>query len=213
MKSSSIFLTCLLLILTIGDLDAQQLSIGLETGWSSSLSSNFEFTSTRNRRNTFKAGVNLSYSLRPFLSLTTGFHYLPQGYKHPTCHSEQEGVTNQLITKLDYLSLPLIANLHLGSKKRLFFSGGIYGAYKIRAVRHHKERIGGCRISDFGINSKDVRDVSGGAIVGIGYRVIEMERVQVETKLQGWKSFGKIDPYQSSHSLQFTVGVNYRLNK
>lgn len=179
----------------------------------SSLNSNYAMSDWDNRRQAFNGGINLSYSLRPRLSISSGFHILSQGYQHTTCYWFREEVKNRLVGKLDYLSIPLVVNLHAGKEGRLYFSAGLYGAYNIRAVQQHPEPLGGCDIYYIPDLSERTKDIHFGAILGLGYRILDLDAWQVDLRLRGLRSLGKIDEYRTSHSFLLNIGVNYSLEK
>jgi hypothetical protein len=146
MKSKSAILTFLILQTSISNSFSQKVSLGSEVGIVSSINTDFNIINIENRRNSYFIGLNLNCKYYNRVSFTTGFQYLRQGYRHSTCYTFEEGVKNQLVGKIDYLAIPISANIHLLKSRRLITSFGLIGAYNIKAIQDYPKPIGGCEI-------------------------------------------------------------------
>lgn len=199
-------------------LNAQHFSFGVESGVASSINSNYSIGDFENRRNTYYSGLNATYHFNQKVSATTGFHYLRQGYKHPTCYEFEEGVKNALTGKVDYLIIPVLLDLYFGKTKKLQTSLGIYGGYNIKAVQDYPEPIGGCKIYYSPDLSGTTTDFSFGGIVGVGYKVFENDKFQITPMFKYYQGISntfpkmeyiKIEKRYSSALL--TLNLNYKI--
>jgi len=187
-----------------------QISFGLESGVISSLKTNQEFKN-ENRRNAVSLGINLSYQLNQSFSLTSGLHYLQQGYQNETCYQFSEGIKNELRRKTDYIMVPLLANIHLGKKKRFTTSFGIYGAYNLKATQEHPTPFGGCAIYYEPDLKHITYDFHAGAIAGLSYTILNIDNFKVDSNFKYYTSLGGIDDYGNNQSFLMTISVNYLL--
>lgn len=174
-----IILTFVITLVTVTISNGQKFSVGGEFGLISSINTDYKVTDFENRRNSYYTGLNLNYKYDDRLSFTTGFHYLRQGYRHSTCYIFEEGVKNELVGKFDYLAIPLSVNIHLLKSRKLIATFGLLGAYNIKAVQEHPERIGGCSIYYIPDLSDRTQDNSLSGIVGIGYKILEIEKFEI----------------------------------
>lgn len=177
MKGATILLTMILATTTI--VFGQKFTIGGEFGINSSINNDYEITDFQNRRNTYYGGLNLNYQFNERLSFSSGLHYLRQGYRHSTCYIFEEGVKNQLVGKIDYLSIPLAVNLHLLKSRKLIATLGLLSGFNINAIQDYPEPIGGCEIYYLPDLSSVTQDFSLSGIIGIGYKVLETNRVEL----------------------------------
>ncbi|MDP2189165.1 MAG: outer membrane beta-barrel protein [Sphingobacteriaceae bacterium] len=156
----------------------QKLSVGAELGAISSISESYESTDFNNRRHTYLAGVKLNYAYNTRLSFSTGLQYLRLGYRRTTCYIFEEGVKNELTGKIDYLVVPLLANVHMLRSRRLVFTFGLLPGVNIKAVQDHPDPIGGCLIGYI----KDLRPYTQSFTLkgqlGLGYTLFETERLK-----------------------------------
>ncbi len=214
MKKSLLFA---LAVFAFQPLFAQNISIGAELGMISSINTAYRVTEIENRRNTYYNGLNLNYNFNNKLSMTTGLHYLRQGYQHETCYLFGEGVRNRLVGKLDYLMVPLAANLHLGKSQRLIATLGLYGAFNIKAIQDVPDPIGGCKIGYVENLSHITASFMMGGIAGLGYKIFASDRLEMTVMaryLQGLSNVNKNHPHYSfkrSSAASITLAVNYRL--
>lgn len=125
----------LILLLTCTTAFSQKWSVGAELGAISSVSQKFESTNFNNRRHTYVAGLKLNYAYNTRLSFSTGLQYLRLGYRHPTCYIFEEGVKNELTGKIDYLVVPLLANIHMLQSRKLIFTFGLLPASTSRRYK------------------------------------------------------------------------------
>lgn len=197
----------------------QKLSIGGELGVISSINSDYKSTDFENRRNSFYSGINLNYKINEFLSFSTGIHYLPQGYKHCTCYIFEEGTKNELVGKVDYLAVPLTANISFLKSRKLLTVFGVMWSYNIKAVQDYPEPIGGCEIGYMKDISPFVQDFSLMGIVGVGYKLYQTEKLEIIPMLKYYRGFSNTyhNPYRDIdfdrkyHSALLTLMINYNL--
>lgn len=201
----------ILLLLSIPSF-AQGLSIGIETGGIYSKQSNIEETLFDPQRKTFYVGANVNYPFKKRGSLTTGLHYLRQGYKHSTCHIYPEGVENLLIGKLDYVTLPLSVNFHFDKKRRLYTGLGTYFAFNLFAKQDFAPPRGGCQIFYPEDIQGSIYNLYVGAMASIGYKFFDNEYFHFDALLKYYRSIRGISYYASNRSLLFTVSFNYKLS-
>ncbi len=189
---------------------SQKISLGSEIGFISSLNSQYDAMDLENRRNTYFAGLNFNYHFSDRLYLTSGLHYLRLGYKHETCYIFEEGVKNQLTGKLDYLSIPLLANYRI---EKVLVSAGVYMNFNISAKQEYPEPIDGCEIFYPRNLSENTMTMGFGGIVGLGYTIYENDLLQLNTMV---KYYQGISPTLDVATQRFsaalwTVGINYKI--
>ena len=107
-----------MILMTISVVFGQKSSIGGEFGISSSINNDYKVTDFENRKNTYYGGLNFNYQFNDRLSFATELHLLQQGYKHSTCYTFKEGVKNQLVGKIDYLTIPVSVSIHFSEIKK-----------------------------------------------------------------------------------------------
>lgn len=203
-----IILTFLTIILTATLTFGQKLSVGSEVGIISSINTDYETTDYENRRNTYYGGINFNYQYNNRLSVTTGLHYLRQGYRHSTCYIFEEGVKNELTGKYDYLSIPITINIHFLQSRKLITSFGILGAYNIKAIQDYPVPIGGCVISYIPNMADRTRDYSFSGIISIGYKIIEIDHCELITSLKYYQGLTNSfkNPY---HNIELSIDRKY----
>lgn len=219
MKTTAFFLTMILTTTTA--VFGQKFSIGGEFGATSSINNDYKVTDFENRRNTYYGGVNFNYQYNNRLSFSTGLHYLRQGYRHSTCYIFEEGVKNQLVGKIDYLTIPITANIHMLKSRKLVFNFGILGAYNIKAVQDHPEPIGGCAIYYIPNLTDFTRDYAIMGILGVGYKIYENSRFELVSNIKYYQgltnSFNNPFPDinwnidRKYSSAVMTINFNYKL--
>jgi hypothetical protein len=199
----------------------QKFTVGSEIGFVSSINTDYKVTDIENRRISYYTGLNLNYISGDRLSITTGFHYLRQGYRHSTCYIFEEGVKNELIGKIDYLMIPLSVNIHVLKSRKLIATFGISGACNIKAVQDYPEPIGGCYIYYIRDLTPFIREYSINGIAGIGYKIIENEKYELISTFKYYQGLTNSfnNPYtdiqlnieRKYSSALLTVQFNYKL--
>ncbi|MBK8830777.1 MAG: PorT family protein [Saprospiraceae bacterium] len=214
-------LTFLFLFILATSAIGQKFSIGSEVGIISSINTNYNLTDYQNRRNTYYAGININYQVVSSLSFTTGLHYVRQGYRHATCYISENGEGIDLVGKFDYLSIPVIANVHLLKSQKLILSIGLLGEYNLKAVQDYPQAHGGCEIYYIPDLSDFTEEYSFSAIAGIGYKVLEKDKFELITALKYYH--GLTNSFQLSQpdihisidrrysSVLMTLSFNYKL--
>ncbi len=214
-------LTILITLLVTTSTFGQNFSIGSEVGIISSINTDYKITDIENRRNTFYSGLNLNYKYDNRLSFTTGLHYLRQGYRHSTCYIFEEGVKNELIGKIDYLTIPVTANIHFLKSRKLITTFGLLGAYNIKAVQDYPEPIGGCEIYYIPDLTDFTRKYSISGIIGIGYKFFENDKVELISNIKYYQGLTNTfnNPFpditwnikEQYSSILLTFSFNYKL--
>ncbi len=176
MKGAILLLT---MVLVTTNVFGQNFTIGGEFGVSSSINNDYEITDFENRRNTYYAGLNLNYQFNERITFSLGLHLLRQGYRHSTCYVFEEGVKNQLVGKIDYLTMPITANFYLLKSRKLVTTIGLLGGYNTKARQVYPEQIGGCDIYYVPDLSLVTQDFSWSGIIGLGYKVVETNRIEL----------------------------------
>lgn len=190
----------------------QKLSIGLETGFISSLNTTQGNKDFENNRNTFFTGFTLDYQINNKLSIQSGIQYLRQGYQHSTCYIYPESIENKLIGELDYVALPLTAKLSIGKNNRFFVFLGGYGAYNINARQRYPDPLGGCQIY-YPSNIRDnVYDAHFGAIAGVGFKLIDNDNLTLDANAKYYHSLGGINDYGDNRSLILDLSLKVKLD-
>ncbi len=219
MKTTALFITMILMTTTV--VFGQKFSIGGEFGVISSINNDYKGTDFENRRNTYYGGLNFNYKYNDRLSFSTGLHYLRQGYRHSTCYIFEEGVKNQLVGKIDYLTIPVSANIHFLESRKLIATFGLLGGYNIKSVQDYPEPIGGCEIYYSPDLSSSTQDFSISGIVGLGYKVFENENIELISSLKYYQ--GLTNTFRNSigempvivrrkySSALMTIDFNYKL--
>lgn len=197
----------------------QKFSIGSEIGILSSINTDYQITDFEKRRNTYYLGLNLNYKLNDLITITSGFHYLRQGYRLTTCYLFEEGVKNRLIGKVDYLAIPLSANIYLLKSRKLITTFGLFGAYNIKAVQEHPEPIGGCEIFYIPEFSDFTKDYLVSGIFGISYKILENEKIELISSLKYYQGFTNtfdaifINLDRKYSAAAWTISFNYKFYK
>ena len=168
-----------LLFITSTTVFGQKFSIGAEFGVVSSINDDYKLTDYEHRRNTYYAGLNFNYKHNERVTYSTGLHYLKQGYRHSTCYIFDEGVKNQLVGKIDYLIIPVTANISFLKSRNLIATIGLLGGYNIKAVQDYTEPKGGCEIYYARDLTTTTQNLSLSGIVGIGYKIFENEKIEL----------------------------------
>lgn len=199
----------------------QKISIGGEFGVTSSINNDYKVTNLENRRNTYYGGLNINYQYNDRLSFSTGLHYLRQGYRHSTCYIFEEGVKNQLVGKIDYLTIPASVNLHFLNSRKLIATFGLLGEYNVKAVQDYPEPIGGCEIYYISDLSSLTQNFSMSGIVGLGYKIFESDKVELISSVKYYQGLTNSFNYPDSNlplsihrkysSAVMTIIVNYKL--
>lgn len=184
--------------MTTSPLFAQKISIGGETGFISSINTDYKVTDVENRRNTYYVGLNLNYNYTDKIAFSTGLHYLQQGYKHKTCYIFEEGMKNELVGKLDYILIPISVNFNLGKSNRLITTIGAYGGMNVNAVQDYPEPIGGCAIYYAENISSVTSKLIIGGLVGIGFKIYESEGMVLKSMLNYYQ--GLSNSMSNNHS-------------
>ena len=210
-------ISMIFLVLISSTLSAQKLSLGIETGLISSINTDYCLTDFENRRNTYYIGLNVNCNLNERLSLTTGLHYLRQGYRHKTCYIFEEGVKNELKGKIDYMIIPLSLNVNIGRSNKFLTTLGLYGAYNSRAIQDYPEPIGGCKIYYI----RDLTDYTNnyyiGGLIGMGYRIFDNDKLQINSMLKYYQSLSNtydnkhIENNRKNSSVLITLTINYKI--
>lgn len=208
MKLFKCILFCLFSYVTLG---AQNFSIGSELGFLSSIKSKYKITEFEKRRNTYYAGLNVGYQINNSLSLTSGIHYLRNGYKHSICGVSSTTAKNELIGKLDYIIMPLLLEIRLGKKKKILTSLGIYGGYNIKAVQDYPYQNYECGPYYFPDISASTPDFTAGTIFGIGYRIFKTETFQLNANIKCYFEHTDNTWHYSYYSALASVNFNYSL--
>lgn len=213
-------LTILILLIATTSSYGQKISIGSEVGIISSINTDYNITDFPNRRNTYYSGVNLNYNYNNKLSFTIGFHYLRQGYRHSTCYTFEEGVKNELVSKIDYLTIPITVNIHFLKSRKLITTFGLLGAYNIKAVQDYPKRIGGCYIYYIPDLTDFTRKYSISWTMGLGYKIFEDENVELISSIKYYQGITNTFNYPHNDiSLNFdkkyssavmTIKFNYK---
>jgi hypothetical protein len=221
MKSKSTIFTFLIVLTSFSFSFGQKLSLGSEFGFISSVNTDFKIIEIEKRRNSYFIGLGLNYRYTELLSFTSGFHYLRQGYRHSTCYIFDESVKNQLLGKIDYLSIPISANFHLLESRRLITSFGLIGGYNIKAVQDYPNPIGGCKIYYEPDLTRTIKQYSVFGSIGIGYELRSNDKFELISNIryvQGLTNIMK-NPYPNItsvdrySSLLLSIGFNYKIFK
>ncbi len=199
----------------------QKFSIGGEFGVISSINTDYKVTDFENRRNTYYGGLNFNYKYNDRLSFSTGLHYLRQGYRHSTCYIFEEGVKNQLVGKIDCLTIPVLANIHFLKSKKLIATFGLMGGYNIKAVQDYPDPIGGCEIYYIPDLSSSTQDFSISGIVGLGYKIFDSDKFELISSVKYYQGLTNSfnNPYsdiplsinRKYSSAVMTININYKL--
>lgn len=197
----------------------QKFSLGGEAGFVSSVNTDFTITDLENSRNTYYAGLNFSYKYDDRLSFTIRLHYLRQGYRHSTCYIFEEGVKNELVGKIDYLTIPIRTNIHLLKSKRLMASFALIGAYNIKAAQDYPTPIGGCLLYHATGLTKSIQQYSLYGSVGVGYKCLDGDKFELVPHIRYFQGLTNImkNPYpnmtwvDSYRSFLLTLAFNYKL--
>ena len=130
-----------------------------------------------------------------------------------------EGI--DLVGKFDYLSIPVLANVHLLKSRKLILSIGLLGEYNFKAVQDYPRVHGGCEYYYFPDLSDVTKEYSFSAIAGIGYKVLEKDKFELITALKYYH--GLTNTYQLPQpdihisidrrysSVLMTLSFNYKL--
>jgi len=206
--------------MTTSTLFAQKFSIGGEAGAISSVNTDYKVTDIENRRNTYYAGLNFNYNYNEKITFSTGLHYLQQGYKFETCYIFEEGVKNELVSKLDYILIPISINLNLGKSNRFITTIGVYGGQNVNAAQDYPEPIGGCKI----YYPRDISNVTQkfvvGGLIGMGFKIYESEKIVFKSMLKYYQglsnTMSNYHPYgivwkDKYSSMLITFTLDYKL--
>jgi hypothetical protein len=221
MKSKSTIFTFLIVLTSFSFSFGQKISVGSEFGFISSVNTEYKIIEIEKRRNSYFLGLSLNYKYTERLSFTSGFHYLRQGYRHSTCYFFDEGVKNQLVGKIDYLSIPISANINLLKSRRLITSIGLIGGYNVKAVQDYPKPIGGCKIYYEPDLTRTIKHYSVFGSIGIGYQLLNNDKFELISNIryvQGLTNIMK-SPYPNItlvdrySSLLLAIAFNYKLFK
>lgn len=184
-------ITCIFVIAFFCSLSlkAQKFSIGSEIGIISSNDNTYPNTDYQKRRLSYYSGLNFNYKHDENLSFSTGLHYLRQGYRHKTCYIFEEGVKNELVRKLDYLTIPLLINMHFLKSKKLIVSLGVFVAFNVKAVQDYPDKIiGGCEIYYPRDISSTTEDFILNAAAGLGYKFFDNDKINFISSIKYYHS-------------------------
>lgn len=206
MRTTALFVTMILMTTTV--VFGQKFSIGGEFGVTSSINNDYKSTDFENRRNTYYGGLNFNYQYNDRLSFSTGLHYLRQGYRYSTCYIFEEGVKNQLVGKIDYLTIPVSANLHFLKSRKLITTFGLIGGYNTKAVQDYPEPIGGCEIYYIPDLTSSTQEFSLSGIVGMGYKIFENDKIELIPMVKYFH--GLTNTYKNPHpDLSLNINIKY----
>ena len=169
------------------------------------------------------AGFTFQYNFTKLLALRTGFSYQQKGYQfHDVFFDNPAGngyVKGDLISRFDYISLPLLVKASFGKKVQFFVNAGPYIAYLLQKREREKiagddpvqtyRKVSGLQHGDFG--------VAGG--IGITIPVKAHWLISLEARdylgllnLNTVNYTNEKDPPKSyTHTVDFRIGLAYRM--
>ncbi len=195
---------------------AQKLSFGVEAGLISSQPYNSFFSSLKSRRNSFNIGLNLNYQISESISLTTGLHYLRQGYKRKIWFGLDPVEEVKVVDKFDNLAVPLAVNFHLLKSKRLMVQLGINVVYNFNT------KLDNIEFSAYQNDiSSNLRNFNLQTTFGIGYKIIKNEDSDLSIMLKSSPGISNITSTGSffsryapkNHSFSANLIYNFKLKK
>ncbi|MGN8069508.1 porin family protein [Mucilaginibacter sp. 22184] len=158
-----ILTTITIVIATLTTTFAQQkkgdVELGIHAGYSYSAISNYWGNS--DLKSSFNAGVSTDFYFSNRWSLKTSLIFDQKGWANGFIYTDSRG--NGLITdyRLNYITLPVMANWHFGKKRNWYLNFGPYAGY-----------LAGAKASDISLDVKDYfHNVDFGIAAGIGTKI------------------------------------------
>lgn len=197
----------------------QKFSVGSEVGFISVININYKPTNINNRRNTYYSGINFNYKYNSRVSFSSGLHYLRQGYRHSTCAPFKDISDNELVSKIDYLTIPITANIHFLKSRKLIATLGLLNGYNIKAAQDMTQPVSGCEIGYATDLTYEIKKYSISGTIGIGYKVFENKKFELVPTLKYYQGLtnnfknlyvGILHVEQYSSALM-TISFNYKL--
>lgn len=193
----------LILLVTITNYSfGQKFSLGSELGIISSINTESEGADFENRRNTYYTGFKINYNFNDLLSLSTGFHYLRQGYKNSIESIFGEGSKNELIGKIDYHAIPILANIHFLKSRKIIVSLGFLASFNSKAIQESYLNIGDKEVYSTSRISEYTKDKAYFGIVSAGFKLFENDKVELISSIKYYQGLTDIyinplkdDPY------------------
>ena len=164
---------------------------------------------TTDSRTSWASGFSAAYFLNKHFSLVANVLYGNKGKQMSITYYDQFGNTlGSYIEqqKLDYITLPMMLRVGLGTDVMVFANAGIYAAYLLNARINEQMRNGS---NNYRFNKQDLGIVGG---AGFYYPFNEYIKFSGEVRLhQGLLNIYRAAPFTNNWSGLFLVGVHYRL--
>ncbi|SDE69550.1 Outer membrane protein beta-barrel domain-containing protein [Mucilaginibacter pineti] len=181
--------------------------LGVNTGVNFSTVINSQATNT-NYHTGFNAGVAADYYFSDRWSIKAKALYDQKGWNNGFIISDQSGSSSVLTTnfKLNYISIPVMANWHFGKTRNWYLNFGPY----VGILTSASETASNTDLKDY-LNSTDF-----GLALGIGVKIPVSEKVKVFFEYDGQSGFTDIVKNNQGTSLQnnrgsLNVGLNFIL--
>ncbi|MEM7657078.1 MAG: outer membrane beta-barrel protein, partial [Bacteroidota bacterium] len=179
---------------------AQTLQFSVETGWLSSLNTDYALSDWQHRRQAWMGGLKVRYARNERWTIGTGAQWLQQGYQDVTCYVDEQGNPPPLFGKRNYLGIPFFVERKLGKQGHWLVQAGPYLAFNVKASQEYDEGVGGCALYYIRDLRGFTHDLYVGGTAGVGYRweVAPIGEVRLWGKALG--SLSAIDPFRRNHS-------------
>ncbi|TSJ40105.1 outer membrane beta-barrel protein [Fluviicola chungangensis] len=148
-----------------------KLEIGMEGGLNWSNLSKERFKSDYKRKIYGAGGITIQYHFSKFFSLKTAVNYEARGFSLPMTLTYPDHIEYPWFsTRFDFLTIPLMGRVTIGSKVRFFFNAGGYFGFAM-------DKSGHLEGDDPGFNKlhltylKDYKKRDAGLLAGIGISV------------------------------------------
>jgi hypothetical protein len=200
----NIILTCIALIATCNIARAQDkgnIEFGVNAGFNGSYIA--DSYGSADYRSGFNAGASADFYFSRNWSLKVKAIYDRKGWNNDFV-SDNSGTLYRTNYQLDYVTVPLMANVHLGYKRNWYINFGPYVGFLVNA---EDTRFNTDVKSEF--NSTDVGIAAG---IGVKIPVSNYAKIFLEYDLQGgFTDVFKYDSDAVNVRNAFNVGINFML--
>ncbi|WP_437400014.1 porin family protein [Flagellimonas lutimaris] len=186
-KQLSLVILSMIAFLHVNAQDGGDFEFGMHSGLNLANVIISDGLSDTNTRVSFNAGISGEYYFSDRWGLKGKLIYDSKGWADGFIEDEENNSSTTTNFKLNYLSIPIMANWHFGSNRNWYLNFGPYMGLLISA-----------KDSELGIDVKEVfKSIDLGLALGIGYKFKVSENAQLFVEFDGQSGF--VDIFEENY--------------
>ena len=160
-------------------------------------------------RLSYATGLTFDYQINDNLSLMSGFGYERKGSKSHITVIDQN---NNLLGKgdinfnYDYIGIPLMLIYHSEANNGIYFGGGSYATYLLKATSNSK-----IEIFDNQVFTEDTNRVDIGLALVVGYVKPLSENIYLDIAIREYYGLSKLDKHATKSRRNSSIGIQFAL--